>query len=63
MVEIVFQKVILGKIGDVGGLNVGDISRREDSNVHCQLYYPEGQMFYQIEKGRMANIRTANFNS
>lgn len=43
MVEIVFQKIVFGKIGDVSGLNVGDISSSEDSNVHCQLF-SEGQI-------------------
>lgn len=37
MVEIVFQKVVFRKIGDVRGLNMGDISRGEDSDVHGQL--------------------------
>lgn len=34
MVEIVFAKVVLGKIGDVCGLDVGNIGRVEKSNVH-----------------------------
>ncbi len=36
MVKIIFHKIILREIGDVGGLNMGDISGGQDSNVHCR---------------------------
>lgn len=42
MIEIVFQKVVFRKIGDVCGLNMRDISRGEDSNVHGQLFPRDG---------------------
>ena len=34
MVEIVFEEVVLGEVGYVGGLNMGDVGRSEHSDVH-----------------------------
>ena len=34
MVEVVFQEVIFGEIGDVGGLDMRDIGGMEDADVH-----------------------------
>lgn len=36
MVEVIFQKVVFRKIGDIGGLNMGNIRSGEDSDVHCK---------------------------
>ena len=34
MIEIVFEKVVFGEVGDVGGLDVGNIRRSEHADVH-----------------------------
>lgn len=34
MVEVVFEEVIFGEVGYVGGLDVGDVGRSEHSDVH-----------------------------
>ena len=35
MVKIIFEKVVLWKIGDVGRLHVGNVGWEKDTNVHC----------------------------
>lgn len=37
MVEVVFQEVVFGEIGDVGGLDVRDIGGKEDADVHNEV--------------------------
>ena len=34
MVEVIFQEVIFGEIGDIGGLDMRDIGGMEDADVH-----------------------------
>ena len=36
MVEVVFQEVVFGQVGEVCGLDVGDVCGGEDSNVHLR---------------------------
>ena len=40
MVEVVFEEVVFGEVGDVGGLDVRDVGGSEHSDVHlvkCSL--------------------------
>ena len=36
MIEVVFQEVVLRQICDVRGLDVGDVGRGKDSDVHIR---------------------------
>lgn len=35
MVEVVFQEVVLGKVGDVGLLDMGDVGGTKETDIHC----------------------------
>ena len=37
MVEIVFQEIVFGKIGDVCGLHMGNVGGSEDTDVHRSM--------------------------
>lgn len=39
VVEVIFAEVVLGQVGDVGGLHVGDVERVEGANVHFFYKY------------------------
>lgn len=34
VIEVVFHKIIFGKVGYICGLDVGEVGRSEDSDVH-----------------------------
>lgn len=46
MVHVVFAKVVFGKVGDVGLLDMGDVARSQHADIHV------GGMLVCIEYGQ-----------